>query len=239
MARTRGISKFLRAAQDPALPPTQVIPPPEPGGVIPWDEIFDPARPVEIDVGCGKGRFLLARARKFPQTQFVGIERERARVARIDVVARRDGLTNVRLLMADAMDALNELLPAGRVSAAYFFFPDPWPKRRHRCRRLFSPPFIDALCRVFVPGARLNVSTDQPDYFVQMRQCMEQDSRFSEVEAFHRTPDEKTDFELIFLRQDAVIGDASYRLDPDYRYTPPPPRPKPGWKARTTGDNEK
>jgi tRNA (guanine-N7-)-methyltransferase len=199
------------AADDPSLPPSLLIPVPDVDHALEWNRFFDPSRPVELDVGCGKGRFVLARARAFPETQFLGIEREDARVARIDLVARREGLRNIHVLKTDAMVALTQHLPTGAADAIYFFFPDPWPKRKHHKRRLFTPLFLDAVHRVLKPGGCMHVATDRPDYFDVMRRCLDADARFAEIEAFTRKPEEQTDFELIFRGLNLLIGEASYR----------------------------
>jgi len=176
------------------------------------DGVIDPARPVELDVGCGKGRFLLARARAFPATQFIGLERESARLARIDLTARREGLENVHLLRADAIAALTLHLPANLADAIYFFFPDPWPKRRHHRRRLFTPLFLDAVRRVLKPGGCFHLATDQADYFEMMQESLSGDYRFEAIETFQRQSHEQTDFEVIFRGKNQTIGEASYRL---------------------------
>jgi len=210
MARTRGASKVFSVVDDPSLPPSLQIPLPAPEEALAWAQWFDADRPVEVDIGCGMGRFIQARATAYPETQFLGVERELARVVKIDVSARRAGIPNLRLLRADALDAVQRLLPPASVSAIYVFFPDPWPKRRHRKRRLVSPVFLDGVHRVLRPGCALHLATDQPEYFQAMRKLLATDPRFTETEAFTRVPAEQTDFELIFRGKGLVIGEASY-----------------------------
>ena len=202
-------------AQDPGLPPTREIAVPSEDVAIDWSSCFDVTRPVEVDVGCGKGRFLLARARRFPERQFLGIERQDARVARIDVTARRENLANIRLLKADAMKALTAYLPPASVDAVYFFFPDPWPKRKHHKNRLFTPAFLEATLRLLKPYGLLHVATDRPDYGARMVALLGGDPRLRPIDTFERTPDEYTDFELLFRAQNLPIHAASYqRLSP-------------------------
>ena len=210
MARTRGNKRLCLASQDPALPPTRTIPSPAKGETLALADYFDLSRSIEIDVGCGKGRFLLARARAFPETQFLGIERLDARVARIDVTSRRENLTNICTLKMDAVCAL-DALSSDSIAAAYFFFPDPWPKRRHHKYRLFTPPFADALHRILKSGGLLHVATDQLDYHARMKTLLDADTRFTPIPAFERTPDEYTDFEIIFRSSGKPIGASSYR----------------------------
>ena len=86
--------------------------------------------PIEVEIGSGLGRFLLARATSHPETHFIGIEQESVRVARIDVAARKAGLANLSLISAEAMAVLEFCFPPSAVQAVYLFFPDPWPKPR-------------------------------------------------------------------------------------------------------------
>ena len=211
MARTRGNKRLCALAQDATLPPTREIASPSEGDMVDWGAYFDVSRRVEVDVGCGKGRFLLARARQFPETQFLGLERQDARVARIDVTARREGLCNVRLLKADAMRALCVLLPPACADTVYFFFPDPWPKRKHHKHRLFSPAFLDALVRLLKSQGCLHVATDRPDYGERMATLLDGDPRFRRIATFERTPEEYTDFELLFRAQGLPVHAASYQ----------------------------
>ncbi len=177
---------------------------------LPFGQHFDPIRPVEVDVGCGKGRFLLARAAAHPEVQFLGIERLLPRVRKIDRKARRAGLTNLRLLRLEASYSLRFLLPPHRIRTFYIFFPDPWPKRRHHKRRLFSPEFREALWSRLETGGTLQIATDHLDYFAAIQQGFRGDPRFREMPPMERSADEQTDFELIFRGQGLPIGACAF-----------------------------
>ena len=170
--------------------------------------------PLEVDLGCGKGRFLLARAAAHPETAFLGVELKAGRVEKVERKARKAGLSNVRLLHADACYAVSYLLPPASVAVYYLFFPDPWPKRRHHRRRLFDPVFLDALDRTLVPEGRLHVATDFPDYYEAIRNTLARDARFDAVPPFTPCGEEQTDFERLFLGQGKTIGRASFRKRP-------------------------
>lgn len=157
-----------------------------------------PNRPFEIDLGCGKGRFLLARARKFPKTNFLGIDRQLGRVNKIDRKARRAGLDNIRLLRLDGYYTITFLVPPQSVDTYYVFYPDPWPKGKHHHNRLFNQPFMDALARTLKPGGKIHASTDHLPYFEQIYKLLKADSRFEETETFVPSEDETSDFELMF-----------------------------------------
>jgi tRNA (guanine-N7-)-methyltransferase len=177
---------------------------------LPFDALFDPARPLEVDCGCGKGRFLLARATAHPEVQFLGIDRMLVRIRKLDKKVARAGLANVRLLRLEAFYSLQHLLPPHRARTVYLYFPDPWPKRRHHRRRLFSPEFLDVLWSRLEPGGTVQVATDHLDYFAAIRKALLADSRFREVPHLVRGPDEQTDFELIFRGQGLPIGECAF-----------------------------
>ncbi len=211
MARTRGAQKDLKAAADPSLPPPRVIPRPvSPDEAVDWSSFFDPALPVEADIGCGMGRFLLARASANPGVQYLGLELESARVVHIDVAARRAGLTNLRLLQGDALLSL-PLLPDAFLRAATVFFPDPWPKRRHWRRRLVQAPFLNAVHRVLAPGGTLRLATDQESYFASMESLLGPDPRFERTPFDPRPQEEWTDFEKLFRAKGLPVYEGAWR----------------------------
>jgi tRNA (guanine-N7-)-methyltransferase len=165
---------------------------------------------LEVDLGCGKGRFLMARAAAYPQTSFLGLDRQTRRLAKVERKAQRAQMANIRLLYAEAAYAVTHLLPRGSVTAYYIFFPDPWPKRRHHRRRLFDAAFLDALNTTLIPGGCIHLATDHPGYFESIRRLLAGDARLLEREAFSTSDAERTDFELIFLRQNKPIGRCSF-----------------------------
>lgn len=167
--------------------------------------------PVEVEVGSGLGRFLLARATRYPDTHFIGIEQETVRVARIDVSARKAGLTNVSLVCADAMSVLEFCLPADSVQAVYLFFPDPWPKARHHKHRIFQQPFLDHVYRVLIPGGVLHCATDHQGYLDWMMEVVAGETRFEKTDTLVRTEEELTDFELKFMAKNKRTLAASWR----------------------------
>ena len=169
-----------------------------------------PPRRLEVDLGCGKGRFLLARAAAHPQTSFLGLDRQTRRLAKVERKAQRAQLSNIRLLYAEAAYAVAQLLPPGSVAAYYIFFPDPWPKRRHHRRRLFDAAFLDALNATLMPGGCLHLATDHLDYFGSIHRLLAGDARFFESRPFVTPDEERTDFELIFLQQNKTIGRCSF-----------------------------
>ncbi len=167
-------------------------------GPINIPEIFPRIQPLEIDIGCGKGRFLLARASSNPEINYLGIDRMLRRIRKVDRKAVRAGLNNVRLLRAEAYYAVSYLIPENSVSSYYIFFPDPWPKKKHHDHRLFNETFTDALHRTLKAGGHIHFSSDHSPYFNEVYKHIGRDPRFREIPAFIPSPEERTDFEIIF-----------------------------------------
>ena len=165
-------------------------------GPLPMPAWFaHPERPLEVDLGCGKGRFLLARAARHPQTNFLGIDRMLRRIRKVDNRARRLDLDNIRLLRMEAYYATAFLIPNAAVSVYYIYFPDPWPKVRHEGHRLFNARFLDALIRTLAPGGGIHFATDHRPYFEQVADIFAQDPRFAAMPPLVLPEEEQTDFE--------------------------------------------
>lgn len=169
-----------------------------------------PARPLTLDLGAGKGRFLLAHAAAHPDRNILGLERQLRRVRKMDRKIHRAGLTNVRLFRMEGVYTLRYLLPAASVDRCFIFFPDPWPKSRHAHHRILGPAFLDDLLRVLTPAAELHVATDHLPYFYAVADLLLADPRFQEIPAFQPTEAERTDFELRYASR-KPIGRISMR----------------------------
>ena len=141
-------------------------------GTIDLAGIFGNPRPVEIEIGSGKGAFLLRRASDRPEINLLGIEWLTGYAAYAADRAHRAGLKNVRLLCADAEQVFAKCLADGSVQRVHIYFPDPWPKRKHLRRRLIKPEFIRHLRRVLRPGGTVHLVTDHAEYFQQIRRVL-------------------------------------------------------------------
>ena len=130
--------------------------------------VFGNRRPVEVEIGTGKGGFLLARAAARPELNFLGIDWAAAYCRYAADRFRRAGLTNVRMLRADAAYFFRTCLADGSIWRLHVYFPDPWPKRKHRRRRLIQPSFLAEVRRVLQSGGEFLVVTDHRDYFEQI-----------------------------------------------------------------------
>jgi len=152
--------------------------------VFDWTELFGAQRPVEVEIGIGKGRFLLAVAEARPEVSHFGIEwaNEFLRIAEQRAVRR--GLANVRFTRADARDVVCCATPTASVSAYYVFYPDPWPKKRHNKRRFFQAETIDHLARTLIAGGHLHVATDHGEYWEWIQARMAAHAAFTPLPEF-------------------------------------------------------
>jgi len=135
------------------------------GGPADFVRIFGRTGEMHVEIGCGKGTFLLAEAAARPRVNFLGIERSHHywRYA-VDRAGRR-GFSNVRILLAEAADFLAGPVAASSVDCFHVYFPDPWPKRRHNKRRFFSRRNLENMLRALKEGGLVKVVTDHADYF--------------------------------------------------------------------------
>jgi tRNA (guanine-N7-)-methyltransferase len=155
--------------RSPRLPLDALAPyllqPPDPPTFLDWAAVFGNANPVEVEVGCGKGLFLVTRALTHAGANYLGIEIERKyQLFTATRIAKR-ALSNVRLVKADARTFLHDCVPPGSLHAMHVYFPDPWWKRRHQKRRVFAPSFAAECARVLRNGGVLRVATDVEEYF--------------------------------------------------------------------------
>lgn len=176
--------------------------------------MFPAPQPVEVELGCGDGGFLLARAQKHPERNFIGVERLLGRIRKIDRKGRRLGLTNLRGVRLEAGYFVEYLLPAASVAALHVYFPDPWPKRRHHRRRLVNDRFPELARRVLAPDGVVYLRTDFAEYFAQMTRVFAANPAFEAAPTPADLAAELTDFEKEFVAQGKPTHRAAYRLRP-------------------------
>lgn len=195
--------------------------PAEPNEFLPDDyfrryggrEIFGNDHPLEIDLGCGDGTFLLKMAQHFPERNFLGVERLLGRVRGVCRGIRELGLDNAKVLRLESHYTVEWLLERGAVSRLHLLCPDPWPKARHHKRRIVQQPFLESLFQLLGDGGEFLFKTDHPGYFEWV--CEEMDA----FKKFHRLPwpdcgehgaffYPKTDFQQLWESQ----GKAVHRL---------------------------
>lgn len=134
---------------------------------------FLPARgPIEVDLGCHRGRFVVEMAMRYPANYFFGVERQRHRVERCAAKIARLGLTNAHVIQGEGLEVL-QAMPAAGADVIHVSFPDPWPKRRHHSRRLVNRSLLAAAWRVLRTNGSLRLMTDDGPYFLAMRAAAE------------------------------------------------------------------
>ncbi|MFT5122243.1 MAG: tRNA (guanine-N7-)-methyltransferase [Kiritimatiellia bacterium] len=173
----------------------------EPNDIKAW---FDQEQPLEIDLGCGKGRFLLERAKQYPEINFLGIERQLQRLVKIDRRAVRRNLHNIRLWRVEGYYATRYLIPENLVDTYYIFFPDPWPKKKHARNRIMSARFLAMVHRTLKPGGVVHFATDHLPYYYDAVKEIQGTALFEEAPPFYPTDAERTDFELHFLNRKPI-----------------------------------
>lgn len=137
-----------------------------------WSEVFGNAQPVEIEVGTGKGLFLVNTAPLHPETNYLGIEIVRKyQLFSANRIAKR-ACRNVRLCCADAREVFRDRVLSASVQAVHVYFPDPWWKKRHHKRRVFTEDFAQQVTRILIPGGYLRLATDVADYADMVREVV-------------------------------------------------------------------
>jgi tRNA (guanine-N7-)-methyltransferase len=150
---------------------------PEPPVRLIWPQLFGNDHPVELEVGFGKGLFLLNACQACPDVNFLGIEILRKYQLYAATRFAKRGLKNVRLVKADAREFLRYFVADGSVQAIHVYFPDPWWKKRHLKRRLFTADFAVHCERTLRAGGRLYLVTDVGDYFAVITDLFQQHTR--------------------------------------------------------------
>jgi tRNA (guanine-N7-)-methyltransferase len=136
-------------------------------------KIFARRAPVEIEIGAGKGEFIIERAAEFPDRDFIAVELSGTITHVLAVRCGRAGLKNLRVARMDARTLVNLMLPDASIAAFHIYFPDPWPKERHVKHRLFTPTLAASLYRTVEPGALAFVATDVRSYAGEIFPMME------------------------------------------------------------------
>jgi len=165
--------------------------------------IFGNAGPVEIEIGIGKGRFLIDTAKRDSNSNFLGIEWA---MKYLRIAHRRTlnaNLSNIRFLRGDAREFVEFFLPSNSVQAYHIYFPDPWPKKRHHKRRLINTEFRIEVERTLCAGGQVWLATDHQDYFEVMMEVFEDSLILEPVEvAWEGT---RTNYEQKYMDEGKLI----------------------------------
>ncbi|WP_045856878.1 tRNA (guanosine(46)-N7)-methyltransferase TrmB [Teredinibacter purpureus] len=127
-------------------------------------EIFAQEAPLVVEVGFGMGESLFAMAKAEPDKNFIGIEVHPPGVGRLISLAGIEGLTNLKVYMADAVDVMSDCIPASSTDRFQLFFPDPWHKKKHNKRRIVQPTFVEQVRKILKPDGHFHMATDWQEY---------------------------------------------------------------------------
>ena len=203
--------------------------PPEPSEFMPADyfrrhssaDIFGNDHPLEIDLGCGDGSFLIEMAQHYPERNFLGVERLLGRVRGVCKRIQELGLSNVKVLRLESQYTLEYLLAPASVSRLHLLCPDPWPKARHHKRRLVQQEFLHVLQKTLSTDGEFLFKTDHQEYYEWVLEEMGLFTKNNLESPFKRQPwpDEKeeggfyypkTDFQRLWESKEKVINRLRY-----------------------------
>jgi tRNA (guanine-N7-)-methyltransferase len=175
-------------------------------------QLFPKPQPLEVELGCGDASFLAEYARRHPERNFIGVERLLGRIRKLDRKGRRAGLTNLRGVQIESSYFLQYLLPPHSASVLHIYFPDPWPKKRHRKNRLINESFPRLAQAALAPGGEVYLRTDDEDYFTQMIGVFGASKEFQRIETPPELAELLTDFEREFRARGISTLRAAYRM---------------------------
>ena len=202
----RWVIKVPRADTDTSIDPSHSVD---------LHEVFGREAPLIVEIGSGMGSSLVPMAKTRPEANVLAFEVYQPAVARTLLKLARDGVDNVRLVQANAVEGLTTLLGPASIDALWLFFPDPWHKSKHHKRRLLTRDFVELAASRLKPGAELRLATDWEDYAVQMRQILDEHEAFDNLFPGGWAPrwDARpvTRFEERGLEAGRAIFDLSYR----------------------------
>ncbi len=177
--RGRKLRAGRRALMDTKLPPLRVELPAD-GPVDPRKLFSPPIEEVWLEIGFGAGEHLAAQAASHPGIGLIGAEVFENGIAKLLAQIESQGLGNIRIFADDAL-LLLDFLAARTLGRVFILFPDPWPKERHKKRRIVSRETLDNLARAMRPGAELRLATDDDDYASWMAEQLGSHEGFENV----------------------------------------------------------
>jgi tRNA (guanine-N7-)-methyltransferase len=163
-----------------------------------WTRLFSRDQPIEVELGAGDGSFITQYSRLHPERNFLGVERLLGRLRKVEKKGLRAGLANLVLLRLEASYVLEFMIPNHSINALHVYFPDPWPKRKHRKNRLINERFTNLAAAALKPGGRVFLRTDDLDYFAQMTTVFNANPQFAPEETPQELASVVTDFERNF-----------------------------------------
>ncbi len=182
------------------------------GESINWSDFFGNDLPVQLDIGCGRGLFTVNASERHPDINFLGLEIDYREGRRGAMRLLKREQPNARIMGGDCKVVLAKMMEPGSVSAAHVYFPDPWWKKRHHKRRLFTLEFVDLLARVVQSGGHVHSWSDVAEYFEIIQGLMDDHSEFETLAPpDEREPENDMDYQTSFERKKRQLGLPIYR----------------------------
>ncbi len=176
------------------------------------DAIFGRTAERVLEIGFGNGDTLVLAAADRPEFDFLGLEVHKPGVGHCLLKAEEAGMTNLRVVIHDAIEVLRSQIADAALSRINLYFPDPWPKKRHHKRRIVAAPFLDLAARKLCSGGTLHIATDWANYAEHIDKTLAACTEFDLVERREHTGDQPLDryttkFETRGLRKGHYIWD--------------------------------
>ncbi len=182
------------------------------GDHLDWSEFFGNDNPVELDIGCGRGLFTYSAATNNPDTNYLGLEIDYREGRRAATRLLKKEMPNGRIIGGDGNVVLTKLIDKHSVQAAHVYFPDPWWKKRHHKRRIFTQQFTDILADVVQPDGHVHSWSDVAEYFEIITDLMDKHPLFEKQTApTQRDPENDMDYQTSFERKKRKLGLPIYR----------------------------
>ena len=179
------------------------------------EELIEGSGPWELEIGFGKGRYLLRSAADHPERRFLGIEVVSKYYRLVKDRGRRHGLDNLAVIRGEALYLLSTQFPRAFADKLHIYFPDPWPKIKHRRRRLLDPETVDLVLGTLRPGGELDFATDFLEYGEKVWNLLDSHPDLELTRHDEPWPDgARTNYEAKFLREGRPILRLTARLDP-------------------------
>ncbi|MBI1919817.1 MAG: tRNA (guanosine(46)-N7)-methyltransferase TrmB [Geobacter sp.] len=185
-------------------------------GVPDWQAIFGNDHPLALEIGCGIGDFIVKMAEEHSERNHIAIDFYNKGCLKTCKRVDKAGLTNVRVLRVEARKFIAERIPKESLAAVYINCPDPWPKKKHRKRRMVNRQFVEFLREYLAPGADFYFATDFDDYGIDVAQMMPEVEGFDNCQApelySHDIPGyHRTKYMLKFMDEGKRIYFVHYR----------------------------
>jgi len=176
---------------------------------VDFTEMFGNANPVALEIGSGKGRFLIDSASERPGVNFVGIEKSLHYYRVIRKRLERHGLPNTRIINYDAFLVVREMIPDESIAELHIYFPDPWPRKRERKRRMIRDEVMVEWIRTMKPDAEGIYVTDHQEYFEAAIEVLKAHFETEVTDALASPP--RTNYEAKYRTEGRPIYEARFR----------------------------